>query len=426
MPGSSRQRRVARAAREEAASAAQAARRTKSQQRPSLPSLPEPVPSQSVSAAEVESGCSAAESLIAQADWETAAAQLEALSPVAAVCCSPSLSARLEFLLSQCRLAAGDAEASLQLLRRSLQRCPHEDGDRWMQLSQMTTGQEAVQAAQRGIAVYRRQREEEEGQGEGEESGSQRPCTSLSQVISTALVSAAELYVTDCCDAEGAEAECERLLQEALTEWPDSTEAAAAMANLRLLQQDEAQARHWTDRCWRLVQAAEQHDTARLPALQLVLGAEAEAALQLSLASSVSYELRLNVAKLCYELGELRRCRLLLRGCLEQDDRFVEPHHLAALACLSLQRPREALSHADTALRMVDSGDWREQGGDDAVAGMRRALLQLRQACTAAQQGDAVDDDEGEDEDEDEADDAMAAEEQQRAPAAADCDAELS
>ena len=334
-----------------------------------------------------------AEELIGRAGFEEAAALL---SPFLAS--HSASSAPLHDALAHCCLAEGDHSGTAAHLQAAARIDPHGNPARWMELGQLKEGREAVDAFQRGIRLYQEAREEAEGDG-GEE---------VRQALSSAYVSLAELYTTDCCDEEGAEQLCEEALQAALEEWPSNPDALYQTANLRLIQGDEQAARvSWASALACCTTQQLTGDTARLPALQLLAQPPVQSSSASSSASLPSYALRLNLAKLGYELGEWRAMAELLRGCLEEDDRLIEVHHLAALAHLHLHRVTIAHHHAATALQLSAQAQAEATAEERlALAPVDRALQHVLHACEqqqdTAEEGERDDDDDEEEEEDEE------------------------
>ena len=337
-----------------------------------------------------------AEQLLGRAAFDEAQALLSPFLPS-----HSASSAALHDLLAQVSLAEGDRSSAALHLSASTRIEPHSHPGRWMELGQLRQGREAVEAFERGIDLYREMREQKSHSG-GEEEGEGRGEVEVARALSSAYVSLAELYVTDCCDEEGAEGRCEEALRTALSEWPDSAEALYALANLRLIQGEEAQARE----CWRrsidsCIRHSADADTTRMPALHLL--AQPPAASASSPSSPPSYGLRVNLAKLSYELGEWRVACDLLLGCIEEDDRIIEVHHLAALAHLQRRRFTRAAQLAHRALELTN------RAKEEGTAAERRALNPTHRALhLILQQCEHQQDthEEGEEEDEQDEDEA--------------------
>ena len=363
-------------------------------------------------------------------------------------------SAALHELLCLCSVGLDAADEALSHIRTACQLDPHGSGDRWMYLGQLQHGTQALEAFRKGAEVYARQRdqvkgqtfsqqaagtgdeqqaadmetsngkeEEEEGEGEEEEEEEDGSDSSeavvgarvaaLSASLSCAYVSMAELYVTDCCDEAEAEAQCESLLAAACREWPGNAEAAYATANLRLLQSDDDGAGEWLDRT--LVILKQSFDHIRQPALSLLASATHAGASPLSSAAAASYELRLNVAKLAYELGRHKQCAALLDELLDEDDAFIEVQHLAACAHVQCQHFATARQLASTALDMCAANTRHDRQAAEQLKPVVAALKQLSAQCEGKEDVAGVDEaEEEEEQDEEEVEDEEDGEQEQQ------------
>ena len=325
-----------------------------------------------------------AERLIGRADH---AAALSLLQPLVAQHAS---NAALHDVLAQCRLAEGDVRTATVHLRAACelgQGQAQSDGsaERWMELAQCSAGLDAVAAFARGAALFAAQRDALLLRAPVDDAA----VWVMRAALSTAFVSMAELYVTECCDEADAEERCEALLADALREWPRNPDALYARANLRLIQGRTADARSGLGHAISALEETEEHDSARAPALSVLSASATVRSSSESSASASSYELRLNLAKMAYELGDARACAGLLERCLEEDDRFIEVHHLAALAHLQLGQRSDAAERARSALSMA-----RHLQQEDATAPLANstaALTALLELCGVDGEDDADD-----------------------------------
>ena len=140
----------------------------------------------------------------------------------------------------------GDMETARQVLERSVALAPDGDAGRYMNLGQMSEGEEALRWYESGVQRLRTERSALE-QASGSRTELQERWAASASTLATALCSVAEMYMTDFCDEEEAEEKCEALaceavelvqgLQEQLLAEPYQT-----LASLRLSQErpDEA------------------------------------------------------------------------------------------------------------------------------------------------------------------------------------------
>ena len=140
----------------------------------------------------------------------------------------------------------GDIETARQVLERSVALAPDGDPGRYMNLGQMSEGEESLRWYTSGVQRLRAERSALE-QASGTRAELQERWAASTHALATALCSVAEIYMTDLCDEDEAEAKCEALaceavelvqgLQEQLLAEPYQT-----LASLRLSQErpDEA------------------------------------------------------------------------------------------------------------------------------------------------------------------------------------------
>ena len=344
-----------------------------SEESPPSSSAPSSSSSSSAPPLSLPSALSSADELMGCADFASA---LSLLSPFLA---SHPSSAALHLSLAHCHLGEGAVDEAAFHLTTSCDLEPDAEPHKWMELAQLKGGEEALAAFQRGVDLLQAQKEallagSQRGGGDstGPDGGSvAASLEELRQSLSVAFVSMAELLVTDCCDSADAEPRCEALLAAAVGEWKDNPEALFAYANLRLIQGDEDEARQWAARAVAALKQSEGSDAATRPALEVLR----------SSAASIppSYELRLNVAKLCYELRDWTPAAALLDRCLDDDDRFIEVHHLAALTAMQQSRWRQARTHAERALALIRAAESEDPMGEakKELSGIARTLTQL-------------------------------------------------
>lgn len=135
-------------------------------------------------------------------------------------------------------LQLGEDEKAKQLIERSIQLNPQQDGQKYCNLAEMNKGQDAVQLYREGIRVL--------------ESDATRHADSHSEAMSalavrqraSAMASIAELYMTaPLCDEANAEQTCEECLATALQVDADNLDALQCLANLRLLRDKDDEAK---------------------------------------------------------------------------------------------------------------------------------------------------------------------------------------
>lgn len=144
---------------------------------------------------------------------------------------------------SQILDAMGDLYMELQcpqdayrVLQDSIELEPDANAQKWLNLSQLVEGVEAEKYGEKAIQLLQSEYASAERHQNLEE------MTLIRKQICAAYSSLAELYMTDLCDLENAEAQCETFLKLALQYDTGSPEPTQALANLRLTQNrvDEA------------------------------------------------------------------------------------------------------------------------------------------------------------------------------------------
>lgn len=118
-----------------------------------------------------------------------------------------------------------------QYTLKSCEIAPGINPSKWMYLAQMQDGNEALSSFQKGLAILQAEAGKMAQAGEPSES-----IHIINKEICNTLVSMAELYMTDLCMEDVAEARCEELLKSAVTYDADSPQPLQAIANMRMSQ----------------------------------------------------------------------------------------------------------------------------------------------------------------------------------------------
>ena len=160
--------------------------------------------------------------------------------------------------LADVYLMLGNVEAAAMLLEKSARVAPDAGAAKWLSLGQLRHGEDAAACYQRGVAILNRElAATSTGNGSSGSSSSNSICSSsdantagpaTAEALASAHCSIVELYMTDLCDKEGAEACCEENIARALEVSPNGFEANAMAASLRLVQQRREDATRHIDR----------------------------------------------------------------------------------------------------------------------------------------------------------------------------------
>jgi Tfp pilus assembly protein PilF len=121
-----------------------------------------------------------------------------------------------------------------QILLKSCELAPGVNPTKWMYLAQMQNGHEALASYEKGVAILQSEGAKAEAAGDTKEATDY--AMHIRKQMCSTLVSMAELFMTDLCMEEIAEARCEELLKSALAFDSESPEPIQATANMRMSQ----------------------------------------------------------------------------------------------------------------------------------------------------------------------------------------------
>lgn len=163
-------------------------------------------------------------------------------------------------VLADCFLGMGDARSALPLIERSIELAPESSPYKYLYMAQLEHGQEALASFQTAIRVFAKLRDSSEGDaaglggksegstvfgmevdGSGEEER-ERKERNVNKEVAKAYCGIAELYLTDLCDEEDAEQQCENALKSALDVDKGNLDAKQTLASMRISQCNTAEA----------------------------------------------------------------------------------------------------------------------------------------------------------------------------------------
>ncbi|TPX57156.1 hypothetical protein PhCBS80983_g04006 [Powellomyces hirtus] len=107
--------------------------------------------------------------------------------------------------------------------------------EQYLYLGQLSAGEEALRQYRKGVHVLEKCLQRCKAAPPGSEQ-QQEEEKIVRRKLSDALSSMAEIYMTDCCDLDDAEAQCEALTHRATTADPSNPEAHLVLASMRLSQ----------------------------------------------------------------------------------------------------------------------------------------------------------------------------------------------
>ena len=266
------------------------------------------------------------EALLAQAQASLDALEVEAALEMCTRACSlePTNAVALA-MLGEVNLQAGFTERAHAALQRSVELEPEGGGSRFMSLGQLSEGAAALKWFERGLTALRAERAEAEGRS-GERSELQRQWLAATHALASGLCAAAEVYLTDACDEDGAEERCEALATEAvglvssLEEQAGLAEPYVTLASVRLSQQRPADA-----------------EPLLLSALEIFARPDEAAAGSQSgsgAGPNAGVDLRASVAKMLMEVGRAPEAHELMLALRLEDDESLELAYLCGCAAV--------------------------------------------------------------------------------------------
>lgn len=225
--------------------------------------------------------------------------------------------ADLQYLMGTICLEVGDFVNGFEHIRNSIHLRPETTPDRFFAFAQLLSGSDALQVYEHGLGIFNA-------------TATTDRTPEMSKNASTACCSAAEIFMTDLCDEEGAELACERWLQLANSACPGNPEYYRVMADLRMCQQRPEDARVAVLEAVRLWNGE----------LDAVLNPPPENPASASAADLLvelpSYESRIAAAKILIEVGEMQSAVSMLEQLLREDDSVLMTWYLLCLALKSI------------------------------------------------------------------------------------------
>mmetsp|Transcript_22348 Transcript_22348/g.75243 ORF Transcript_22348/g.75243 Transcript_22348/m.75243 type:complete len:342 (+) Transcript_22348:33-1058(+) len=232
-------------------------------------------------------------------------------------------------------LRLGEPDRARRALQRSASVGPRRNPVTYLLLAQASGGAQAVAYYREGISVLGEREAKMRAEIKKARDGDARAAREaelegLLQTTCSALCAIAEVYMTDLCDEEDAESQCETCVGRAVSlsagyPWGD-LEPQQSLANLRLSQCRESDARAALDRVVAAVDAASADEDGPLEGLLTV-------------------EFRTTTAKLLLEVGRPEEAADILEDLLVESEDAPELRFLAALGAARLGDPAAAEGH---------------------------------------------------------------------------------
>jgi len=202
-------------------------------------------------------------------------------------------------------LEVGEVEKAKQCLGRAIHLEPEAGHTKYLTAAQLFTAKDSLSLYLKGVQILEATISTA-GSSQGERGAE------AVRALSSALVAVSELYTTDLCDTEGAREEATQAIERAIEVDRGNSEAWEAMANLKLI-------------------------TGELEGAQEAMATSLELWLPQHLAfvergegegTQLSYNSRLNTAKLLMDLENFDRAGEVLDTLLQEDDEVVAPWYL--------------------------------------------------------------------------------------------------
>jgi len=202
-------------------------------------------------------------------------------------------------------LEVGEVEKAKQCLGRAIHLQPNSGHTKYLTAAQLFTGTEARDLYLKGVEILQ---SNIQSATVSSESRSEEV-----SAASSALVAVSELYTTDLCDLPEAEQEAKRFIDLALEADQGNSEAWEALANYKLIIEDVEGAQ----------EAMSQSLELWLPQHLTYCEGKGEGK-----QTTLSYNSRLNTAKILLDLEVFDRATQVLDSLIEEDDEVVAPWYL--------------------------------------------------------------------------------------------------
>ena len=133
----------------------------------------------------------------------------------------------------------GDLENAKHCLGRAITVAPNEGHSKYMSLAQLMDGTEALGLYRKGIQLLTEKAQKlVVEQSSGAAADGECPLSNAKRELSSSYCAVAELYMTDLCDTEEAEAECTSCIQKSIESDESNPEAWQTKARLHLVKSE--------------------------------------------------------------------------------------------------------------------------------------------------------------------------------------------
>ncbi|XP_046846352.1 probable assembly chaperone of rpl4 [Xenia sp. Carnegie-2017] len=220
---------------------------------------------------------------------------------------SPNNVRALNMVAAAC-LEIGKTDEAICYLKRAVEIEPDKGFSKYMTLGELLEGQHAVEYLKKGVELMINEKkcfEKEDTDNPCENSDIEKI---TDRDISNAFCSLAEIYLTDFCLAEDAEASCKSYCNEAIQHDQNNPDAYQVMANCLLSEQKNEEARE-----------------ALLKGMNLWRGIDDPV---LKSSRIPSYDSRISLSKMLIEINEFDTAADVLGELLSEDDEVVQVWYL--------------------------------------------------------------------------------------------------
>jgi tetratricopeptide (TPR) repeat protein len=267
-------------------------------------------------------------------------------------------------------------ERALQVFQQSAALAPAQNPSKWFYLSQLVAGEEAEKYATQGVTFLKQELERVADQASDE-------AAVIKKQICDAYCALGELYMTDLCDHDQAEARCEAYFTEAMKFDVGLPEPTQALANLRLTQQRKDEALALLEETYRRLN--DNCDEHSLPPL----------------------EFRIFTGKLLIEVEQYEAASDVLEGVMQEDDENAEIWFLVGTCYRAMDDLANALEFFEKCGQMLTKlkRDLRDEFHlGEQLESVEQTVAEIR-ATIASRPADEEDDDDDDDDDDDTGDD---------------------
>ena len=270
--------------------------------------------------------------------------------------------------LGDAYLQAGMRDEAIATLKKSIATSPEGGVERFMNLGQLCDGREALSWLDRGIAALRVAESQAASKAASAASSStgelDAELLQAKHALASGLCSVAEVFLTDACDEDEAEARCEACATEAVTLVQSLAEQTLAepyvtLASVRMSQERPEEA------------------SALLNSALAVFGAASDA-------NPPPFDVRLSCAKLLMEVERARESIDLLQSLRVENEEALEVWYLLCCAALQAGDFQLALANASAACQFGES----EMCPPDEREWLPQ-LMEIREEASAALGGEA-------------------------------------